>query len=106
MTMTKQALAAIEIFESYVGKGAPSNAAGAHDNASHWHNQAPWARTRKITVFDVSTPPQMTSRDEKIAWEVCGIPDEYVPATATQRECADLIGKGRYASAIFKALSK
>jgi hypothetical protein len=106
-----------KIFESYVGKGAPSNAAGsrvgygltkeqAHENAGHWANQAAWAKTRKVAVSDVSKPGGMTSRDEKIAWEVCGIPDEYVPATKVQKECADLIGKGRYATAILKALSK
>lgn len=104
------------IYESYIGKGAPTNAAGsrrgygltpdqAHRDAQHWANQAPWARTRKIIVSDVNKPSSMTSRDEQIAWHVCGFPGEYVPIMQSQRECSRLIREGRYATAIHTVLS-
>jgi len=109
-------LKCVEIFESYVGKGAPSNASGArrgygltkkqaHENAGHFANQAPWARVRKITVIDQAKRPMMTAADELVAWQICGTPDEFVPATERERVCAYLIGQGRFASAILKALS-
>lgn len=120
MPTTQTTLTSVELFESYVGRGAPPNAAGtrhgygltrdqAHRNAAHWPNQAPWARIRKITVSDVSTASGMTSRDERIAWGICRLPDEYrqfTEPTALEKECASLIGKGHYAAAIRLALSR
>jgi len=116
--VSNQALASVEIFVSYVGKGAPSNAAGArrgyglteaqaHKRAAHWANQAPYKRARRITVSDVADVSKhgLQAVDwEKIAWDVCGIPGEY-ETTERERECAELIRKGRYATAIFRALN-
>jgi hypothetical protein len=101
----------IEIFESYVSRRAPSNASGArrgygvtaeaaHEAAGHWANQAPFARTRTVTVCDYERAPSLTTRDERIAWDVCGVPGEYVPATETQTRAAELIRRGRFASAV------
>lgn len=64
----------IELWCSYVGRGAPSNAAGnrtglgatkiaAHESAGHWANQAPYARTRRIVLTDSG----MSLGDEHIA---------------------------------------
>lgn len=57
----------VTLWPSYVGEGAPSNAAGArvglgateeeaHDAANHWANQAPWARARRVTLNDRTAP--------------------------------------------------
>lgn len=73
---------AIEIIESYVSSKAPSNAAGArsgygytrkaaHEAAGHWNNQAPYAKTRKITFCDYAKA-EPYSRDCEIAWRVVG----------------------------------
>ena len=118
-----RAVFAVKLFESYVGKGAPKNDSGkrtgygrraqqAHDNAGHWANQAPWARVRIVTVVDIGHSAGLThdkhptglSRDERIAWAVCGEPGQYVPATKVQLKCADLIRNGRYATAVIFAL--
>jgi hypothetical protein len=107
----------ITIWESYVGKGAPSNRAGArrgygltketaHRNAGHWANQAAWAKARRVTISDHDRPPSMTTREEKIAWDICGIPGEFVPPTKLEKECAALIRQGKYASAVLKALTE
>lgn len=106
----------VTIWESYVGRGAPSNRAGArhgygltreqaHSNAEHWANQAAWAKARQVTICDQEKPSSLTSRDEKIAWDVCGIPGEFVPPSKLQRECAELIHRGKYATAILKVLA-
>jgi len=97
---------AVELWESYVGRGAPSNASGrktgygrtreeAHVNADHWANQSAWARCRRVTVSDLG-PRGVTTRDEEIAWEVCGMDDQ---------ECAELIDAGKFATAILRSLT-
>ena len=107
---------AIEIYESYVGKGAPSNAAGArrgygltpaqaHANAGHWANQAPWARVRKIGVSDHPTR-QPGSLNEKIAFAVAGeaADVEFDVLPRQWRQAIREIEKGRYATAITRML--
>jgi len=60
-------LKTVTLWLSYVGEGAPSNAAGtrvglgateeqARDAAGHWANQAPWARARQVTLIDRAAP--------------------------------------------------
>lgn len=106
----------ITIWESYVGRGAPSNKSGArrgygltedeaHRNAEHWANQAAFAKARRLTICDRDKPASTTSREEKIAWDVCGWDPAFAPDPKLQRACADLIRRGKYASAVLKALT-
>lgn len=106
----------ITIWESYIGKGAPSNAAGsrrgygltkedAYKNAAHWANQAAWAKERRLTICDQAKPSSTTTRDEKIAWDVVGADPAFEPDPRLWRECAELIRRGKYATAVLRALT-
>lgn len=101
---------AAEIFESYIPSSAPSNASPsrrgygwsrkeAHAAAQHWNNQAPFAKTRKITVFNGSK----NSDQLALAYRICGLP--IVP---TERDLAreKLIQNGQYADAVRDFLSE
>jgi hypothetical protein len=109
--MANQALTSITLWKSYVGKGAPSNAAGsrvgygvtkaqASEAAGHWNNQAPYEKFKRVTISDQPQASSFTSQDEIAAWEIVGIPGEFVPKTALDKEIEKLIQNGKYATAI------
>jgi len=65
--MERPSVPAVGLWCSYVGDGAPSNAAGArtglgttqeeaHAAAGHWANQAAYARCRRIVLADRALP--------------------------------------------------
>jgi len=110
-----EALRTVTLWKSYVGKGAPSNRAGdrvgygltkeaASEAAGHWANQAPWERFKRVTIDDQARPSSLTTEDEIAAWEIVGVPDEYVPATVLDKELASLIRSGKYATAVARKL--
>lgn len=105
---------AIEIFESYVSPSAPSNASparrgygltpgGAHRAAEHWANQAPFTRTRRVTVTDGTFRPEC----ERIARAVCGLSFDYDgPRDAGDRRREQMIRRGLAASAILDSFTE
>lgn len=103
---------AIEIIESYVSSKAPANAYArrgygytrkqAHDNAGHWNNQAPFARTRKVSVSDYSEAVPYSS-DAVIAWAVVG-GEAGLEFSAWGEKARALIEAGKYAQAVQLAL--
>ena len=109
--MPNQPLRSVTLWKSYVGKGAPSNRAGervgygltkeaAREAAGHWSNQAPYAKFKRVTINDSSSTGGLTGESEIAAWEIVGVPDEFLPATAWDKELASLIRSGKYATAI------
>lgn len=99
----------IRIIESYVGKGAPSNVAGprvgygytraqAHNAADHWNNQAPFARTRTVTVCNYLKAEPYT-RDCEIAWRIVG-GEAGLEFNSWGEEVRELLASGKYASAV------
>jgi hypothetical protein len=105
-------MATIRIWESYVGRGAPSNASGsrvgygwtraqASEAAGHWNNQAPWERFRRVEISD---GPVLTAKEERVT--ACILPDDVCAefasraTRATLAECWRLARAGRGASAI------
>lgn len=111
MNSSNQALTTVTIWESYVGNKAPSNAAGSRRgygltradalaDASHWNNQAPFAKARRVTLCDQAKPLSLTTDEELIAWAICGEPGEFVPATSAENCRARLIRQGKYATAV------
>lgn len=104
-------MAFIDLYESYVGKGAPSNAYGsrrgygrtpteAHQHADHWANQLPWARIRYIAVVDQERAPSLTTRDEEVAWALIGNRHEHWTPTPEHTALVALLHKGLFATAI------
>ena len=111
LVMANQALRSVTLWKSYVGKGAPSNAAGqrvghgvtkaqASEAACHWNNQAPYEKFKRVTISDELKASSFTGKDEIAAWEIVGIPGEFVPKTALDKEIEKLIHNGKYATAI------
>ena len=114
------ALNQVKLWKSYVGRGAPSNAAGertgygrtkveAHRAAGHWANQAPWKRTKRVVVTDLTEADairvnqgslRLEYDDERVAWEVCGMPGEFLAPNAGELRRSVLIRAGKYATAI------
>jgi len=105
----------VTLWKSYVGKGAPLNRGGnrvgygltkeaASAAAEHWANQAPWERFKRVTIIDRALPPSLTTEDEIAAWNIVGIPDDYLPATMLDKELESLIRSGKYATAVARKL--
>ncbi len=115
MNATTMARQGVTLWISYVGFSAPSNAAGsrfgvgrtrdeASRNAAHWHNQAPWEKRRRVTVFDQNSLATVSERDELICGRVLPLEEtlEFHPAAlqAAGRRAWDLARQGLTASAI------
>lgn len=103
-------LKGVELWQSYVGDGAPSNAAGgrsglgwtqeqASENACHWNNQAPWERFKKITLLDHATAPSLATDEESLANHALRFLEDKPSLTAIEREALAHLRAGRFASA-------
>ena len=115
---TTTAMQGVTVVVSYIGKGAPSNAAGrrtgygrtkaeASEAAQHWANQAPWERFKKTTVVDLPESRRHTTQwneQYEIACEITGASmDEFIPLTTAQKKSKELIERGLFATAILQA---
>lgn len=118
-TTTITDLVSVTLWQSYVGKGAPSNASGqrtgygatkraASEAAGHWNNQAPYERFRRVSVADLSKPSEYSPQYET-AVAICG-PSDLAEEFGSERERAgiarrrELIARGRYGSAVLDLL--
>lgn len=114
--------ASVTLWCSYVGRGAPSNAAGSHVGygltkeqaikaAAHWNNQAPYAKYRRVTIFDQLSLHAVQLADTEAFLSI--VPDlsspEYEFSTPSQRklsaEAWRLARDGKTASAILLYLA-
>lgn len=138
----------VTIWEAYVGKGAPSptsvraaqrgyglTEAAARRNwareryeflpSGEWmqisgdKRQAPYVRTRRVTLSDHDRSAlNTTKRQRMIAWNACGMPGaegsmyshpEFVvvfgASNRLQVQCIELIRNGKYATAVLRALT-
>lgn len=99
---------AVMLHESYLPKGAPPNAAGsrsglgwtrkeAHEKANHWVNQAPYARTRRVTLFD--DPQRRGLENERRAWNAFQWLEELGPSDKKEAQALALVKAGLFAQA-------
>lgn len=106
-TNDTRAFVGVEIWLSYVGRGAPSNASpariglgatkeAAHAAAEHWNNQAPYARARKITLHDAAP---YGADEREIAERMFGYLDLLEEMDAADRAAHAHFVAGRHASA-------
>jgi len=102
----------VTLWQSYVGRGAPPNAAGSRSGlgrtkreasvaAGHHATQAPWEKFRRVTLLDRRRAPSLTTREEAAIWaeiELIGLSPraEHVQAVAA---ATSLAHQGRVASA-------
>ena len=102
----------VRLWKSYVGGGAPSNAAGdrvgygrtkkeAIERAAHWNNQAPWACEKRIVIYDHD---RRFEGEEEEAWTatIGGYEISGLPLTPGARKVKALLNRGLYASAIMR----
>ena len=72
-------LKTLRLWESYVGTGAPNNAAGrrsglgwtksqASKMARHWNNHVAWERFRRVTLVDLREPEGGAGDMAYLAW--------------------------------------
>lgn len=116
--MTTEHRQRVEIFESYVGRGAPTPpegvTSGSHvgygltkdqaiANAHHWKKDLPFVKVRSLTIEDNRAQPAFISRKEEVAWSIVGWHRENRPS-ALQEYCAQMIRRGKLASAILTYL--
>lgn len=111
----------VALWCSYVGRGAPSNAAGsrigygrsrqeASEAAAHWHNQAPWERFRRVRFLDQGSADVVSPEEQHAVMRV--LPDEACLefCSAEDREAArrawDLAREGKTASAMLAWLDR
>ena len=105
----------VSLWKSYVGRGAPSNAAGskvgygrtkeeAREYAGHWNNQAPWAREKRIEIYDHDDRRFRFPDEEEAAWTatIGGYEISGLPLTPGAREVKALLNRFLYASAILR----
>jgi hypothetical protein len=104
-------LSAVTLWQSYIGKGAPSNRSGSRTGfgstraaaskaAAHWNNQASHEKFRRVTLFDwsgVSASPQ--APQEQIAAGIFGWLDMAPTLTRVEETALFHYRKLRYASA-------
>lgn len=119
MSDTTTDLFSVTLWQSYVGRGAPSNASGqrtgygatkksASENAAHWNNQAPYEKFRRVSIADLSKPSEY-SPDYERAVAICGGSDLYEEFASPKERAGivrrrELIARGRYASAVLDLL--
>lgn len=103
-------LKAVELWQSYVGPGAPRNAAvektglgwtkeQASELAGHWHNQAPWEKFCKVTLLDHAGPSARSTTEDALAERVFWYLDFQPTLTPAERTALDHFRARRYASA-------
>lgn len=108
----------IQVIESYVGSGAPPLPASATSvnpvgygltkeqafaNADHFPSRVKFVKFRSHEIRDQWGSPAFMSREEEVAWSVVGWQRQDRP-TALQDYCAQLIRRGKFASAILTYL--
>lgn len=107
-TKTVKAGNTLELWLSYVGPKAPSNASGAREGlgetkeqataaAEHFANQAPFEKFRRVTLSDWPRMVEAPSEETAMAFRALD-QREYVD-TEKAREVGRLLDAGRYASA-------
>jgi hypothetical protein len=108
--MSKTETIAVELWMSYVGHSAPSNATGgkvglgwtkeqASEHASHWANQASHERFRKVTLVDHAVPPALDTDQSRLAWRALGWHEDHTHPSELDTQVLANLRAGRYASA-------
>jgi hypothetical protein len=108
-----ESLKTITLWESYVGDGAPSNAAGARFGlgwtkkeasraAEHWNNQAPYERFRRVVLIDRSQPGGPVTEGDYAAEKALDFLELKPTLSKDEQEAMRLLREGRYASAWLK----
>jgi hypothetical protein len=103
---------AIQLWQSYIKRGAPSNAAGtrnglgrtkeeASKDAGHWNNQAPWEGFRRVWIYDEIPRKNCISNNEALAWELLSWLDDTLPPTKEGKDVLALMKQRLFASAIY-----
>lgn len=105
---TVKASSIIELWQSYIGPKAPSNASGAREGlgetkeqataaAEHWANQAPFEKFRRVTLSD--WPRMVEAPSEETAMAFYALDQREYVDTEKAREVGKLLDAGKYASA-------
>ena len=112
-------LLSVTLWQSYVGKGAPSNASGqrtgygvtkaaASKDAAHWNNQASHERFRRVSIADYSKRSEYSPDYEFAVSVLRHDADAAEFGSKAEREGAarrqTLVAQGRYASAVLDLL--
>lgn len=119
MDVTTNDLISTTLWQSYVGAGAPSNASGqrtgygvtkrtASADASHWNNQAPYERFRRVWLTDCAKPSEYSESYELAVSILRYDADLEEFGEKKEREGAarrrEFVARGRYASAVLDLL--
>ena len=103
----------IKPWQSYIKRGAPTNAAGAQSgigrtkqeasaDANHWQNQAAWEGFRRVQISNESETSPFSTESETLAWSLVEWLESTLPPTQEGKRILQLMKKRQFATAVLE----